>query len=71
MLLLDSVDGIAAGCCAVRPIRKDRVPERGCEMKRLWVGQDFRGLGLGKKLIEAALTYSMDAGYEAISKVLI
>jgi ribosomal protein S18 acetylase RimI-like enzyme len=66
ILLLASADGIAAGCCAVRPIRKDRVPERGCEMKRLWVGQGFRGLGLGKKLIEAALRYSSEAGYEAM-----
>jgi ribosomal protein S18 acetylase RimI-like enzyme len=66
VLLLASVDGLAAGCCAIRVIQKERVPERGCEMKRLWVGQDFRGLGLGRKLIEAALTYSIETGYEAM-----
>jgi GNAT superfamily N-acetyltransferase len=66
VLLLAWVDGVAAGCCAVRVLRKDRVPERGCEMKRLWVGAEFRGLGLGRRLVKAAMEWAAGVGYEAM-----
>ena len=66
VLLLAWVDGVAAGCCAVRVLRKDRVPERGCEMKRLWVRSEFRGLGLGRRLAEAAIAWAAGVGYEAM-----
>jgi GNAT superfamily N-acetyltransferase len=66
VLLLAWVDGIAAGCCAVRVLRKDRVPERGCEMKRLWVGSEFRGLGLGRRLVKTAMEWAAAVGYKAM-----
>src|ERR1700738_2025663 len=66
VLLLALVDGVAAGCCAVRVVRKERVPERGCEMKRLWVGAEFRGLGLGRRLVKTAMAWAVQAGYEAM-----
>jgi hypothetical protein len=44
VLLLAFVDGIAAGCVALRQIDRE---ERACEMKRLWVDSEFRGLRLG------------------------
>jgi GNAT superfamily N-acetyltransferase len=66
VLLLAWVDGVAVGCCAVRVLRKDRIPERGCEMKRLWVGPGFRGLGLGRRLVEAAMEWAAGVGYEAM-----
>ena len=66
VLLLAWVDGVAAGCCAVRVLRKDRVLERGCEMKRLWVGPEFRGLGLGRRLVKVAIEWAARVGYEAM-----
>lgn len=66
VLLLAWVDGVAAGCCAVRVLRKDRVPERGCEMKRLWVEPGFRGLGLGRRLVKVAIEWAARVGYEAM-----
>lgn len=66
VLLLAWVDDVAAGCCAVRVLRKGRVPERGCEMKRLWVVPAFRGLGLGRRLAEAAMMWAAKVGYEAM-----
>lgn len=66
ILLLAWVDGLAVGCCAVRVLRKDRVPERGCEMKRLWIEPSARGLGLGRRLVEAAIAWARTAGYEAM-----
>ncbi|WP_213806587.1 GNAT family N-acetyltransferase [Granulicella sp. dw_53] len=66
ILLLAWVDGVAVGCCAVRIVRKHRVPERGCEMKRLWIEPSARGLGLGRRLVEAAIAWATTAGYEAM-----
>ncbi len=66
VLLMAWVDGVAAGCCGVREVRRDRVPERGCEMKRLWVERAFRRLGLGRRLVGAAIGWATSAGYEAM-----
>ncbi len=35
-------------------------------MKRLFVRQGFRGLKLGKLLVEAAIAWAQGAGYEAM-----
>jgi ribosomal protein S18 acetylase RimI-like enzyme len=45
-LILALVDGKTAGCIALRRIDMDI-----CEMKRLYVRKDYRGLGIGNKLI--------------------
>ncbi len=46
VLILASVDGNGAGCIALR-----KISDSICEMKRLYVHDEYRGLGLGKKLI--------------------
>jgi N-acetylglutamate synthase-like GNAT family acetyltransferase len=55
VLLLATVDGTAAGCVALRQIPADAF---ACEMKRLWVGGAFRGLGLGRRLVEEAIQWA-------------
>lgn len=64
-LLLASVDGQPAGCCAFRPlISSDHL--NACEMKRLYVRSGFRGLGLGRQLVEAIVERARHAGYSTM-----
>jgi GNAT superfamily N-acetyltransferase len=62
-LLLAMVDGVAAGCVALR--RMSRV-EGGCEMKRLWVDPKFRGMRLGRRLVLGAIAWARREGMTAI-----
>ena len=64
-LLLALVDGALAGCCALRPL--DNVDyANASEMKRLYVRKAFRGFGLGRQLVEAALDAARAAGYDCV-----
>ena len=59
-LLIARDEGNAAiGCVALRPIAGDGV----CEMKRLYVLPEGRGLGLGGALIAAIVATARTAGY--------
>jgi putative acetyltransferase len=64
-LLLATVQGEPAGCAAV----SQRVLADGtvaAEMKRLWVEPRFRGLGLGRGLVNAAIAWTRAQGYTSI-----
>lgn len=61
-LLLAMVDGEVAGCCALRPLAASDYPN-ACEMKRLFVRQPYRRLGLGRQLAEAIVDAARVAGY--------
>ena len=62
ILLLAMVDGAIAGCCAMRPLHRVDYSD-ACEMKRLYVRQAFRRLGLGRQLTEAIVDAARVAGY--------
>ncbi len=58
-LFLALIDGKTADCIALRKL------EQGiCEMKRLYVRNEFRGSGLGKKLIEKLIGEARFIGYK-------
>jgi len=59
----DGVHDAVAGVVGLRPFGRDGRSERCCEMKRLWVRRDYRGLGLGRRLAEQALRAAEDMGY--------
>jgi ribosomal protein S18 acetylase RimI-like enzyme len=58
-LFLATQDHQPLGCVAVRQL-SDSI----CEMKRLYVRPDARGLGLGRKLAQKAIAAGSDVGYQ-------
>ncbi|MES2253872.1 MAG: GNAT family N-acetyltransferase [Pseudomonadota bacterium] len=59
LLLARSPDGAALGCVGLRPLPSDG----DCEMKRLYVTPEGRGLGLGKALAERVIDEARRIGY--------
>jgi ribosomal protein S18 acetylase RimI-like enzyme len=58
-LLARDGGGAAIGCAGLRPL-----PDEGCcEMKRLYVAPEGRGLGLGRALAEAVVDEARRIGY--------
>jgi putative acetyltransferase len=64
-LLLALVNGECAGCCALRPL--DNVDyANAAEMKRLYVRDAYRGLGLGRQLAADILEAARLSGYDCV-----
>jgi GNAT superfamily N-acetyltransferase len=64
-LLLASVDGEWAGCCALRPLDNADYPN-ACEMKRLFVQPRCRAKGAGRLLAQAMLDYAHLQDYSCV-----
>ncbi len=60
-LLVASFEGAPVGCGALRPLEGD-----ACEMKRLYVRPGFRGLKVGRLLVERLCSEARTAGYKRI-----
>ncbi|NLX63393.1 MAG: GNAT family N-acetyltransferase [Clostridiaceae bacterium] len=57
-LILALADGRPAGCVALRKINGNI-----CEMKRLYVRNEYRGLGIGKQLISKIIEKARNLNY--------
>ena len=62
LLLARDESGRAIGCVAMRPLGDDGA----CEMKRLYVAPEGRGMGLGRALAEAIVAEAKRCGYRAM-----
>lgn len=63
-LFVAEVDGQLSGCCGIFPT--EGLPEKCAELVKFYVGKDFRGKGLGKKLMEESIAYAKKSGYQSI-----
>jgi putative acetyltransferase len=59
IIILAKIGNEIAGCIALKPIE-----ENNCEMKRLFVKPIYRGLGIGKKLVEMVINTAKNNHYE-------
>jgi putative acetyltransferase len=57
-LLLAIEDDQPAGCVGLRDLG-----EGSCEMKRLYIVEEFRGRGVGRRLVERLIDEARQAGY--------
>lgn len=58
LLLARATDGEILGCVGLRAFTDD-----ACEMKRLYVLPQARGMGVGEALVSAIITCATEAGY--------
>lgn len=61
IVILAYADGRSAGCAALHMLTREV-----CEMKRLYVRDEYRGLGIGSKLIEKILEEASAREYRYI-----
>jgi ribosomal protein S18 acetylase RimI-like enzyme len=61
LLLARTATGAAIGCVALRPLDGST-----CEMKRLYVAPEGRGLGAGLGLVRALIARAAALGYDAM-----
>ncbi len=60
--VLLAVEGQAVtGCVAVRALDADT-----CELKRLYIRPTWRGMGLGRHLVDAVIEFARGAGFRAV-----
>ena len=64
-VVVATVDGAIAGCCALRPLDNVDYPN-AAEMKRLFVRPRFRRFGLGRQLAQAVLDSATQIGFSCV-----
>jgi putative acetyltransferase len=60
-IILAKQNGVTVGCVALKPI-----DEGICEMKRLYVRPEARGVGLGRKLVEELISFARKSPFRTM-----
>ena len=59
--LLETDDKKIIGCVGLYPISKER-----CELRKMYLDKEYRGRGLGKKLLEHSLSSASKLGFSEV-----
>ncbi len=62
VLLLVEVEGTFVGCAALRQIENNTT----CELKRMYLRPRYRGLGIGKAIMDKSLNAARKLGYTTV-----
>jgi len=65
-LYLAQVDGAVTGCVGLRPLESGANGDGRCEMKRLYLRPNSRGLGLGRRLAKHIIAEARAIGYRRL-----
>jgi putative acetyltransferase len=68
-ILIAYVNEKPSGCVALKPLKPHsaiEVGEAACEMKRLWVRPEYRGLSIGLILAQELIQFARRQGYTAM-----
>ena len=60
-VIIARLQGTPCGCVALR-----RIDQNACEMKRLYVRPDTRGLGIGAELVKRIIDLARSKGYRSM-----
>lgn len=60
-LIMAFINNQAGGCVAIR-----KIEENICEIKRLYVREDYRGLGIGRSLLDIIIKEASKLDYRSI-----
>lgn len=52
------------GCCGIFPT--EGLPENCAELVKFYLKKDYRGSGIGRKLMEKSIEFAKDSGYKSI-----
>jgi GNAT superfamily N-acetyltransferase len=63
-MVLVTVDGVPAAVAGLKPLSDD-----GSELKRMYVRPSFRGLGIGRRLIEYVIKEARVLGYRQLNTI--
>jgi putative acetyltransferase len=61
ILFMKTAENNVMGCVALKPIA-----EKTCEMKRLYVRSTYRGMGIGRSLVQKLIQFAYQAGYDTM-----
>lgn len=60
--LIEDHDGNLLGTCGLRPLDKDN-----CELRKMFFAPQIRGLGLGRRMLERAVSHARRQGFQVIT----
>ena len=63
-LFVADAAGEICGCCGIFPT--NGLPEHCAELVKFYIHRDFRGKGVGKRLMEESVQFAKSSGYQSI-----